>query len=160
MAALQETISRQEEKIESQGKEIADLQDRNEQLEKKVAELVDISNRLNQLKASASGYSFFSPRPAFHGSDYSVTTGNGVAVVVYRGSSCDYFILENSSGYIVAEWMGGNDPDDGDKLTGDFNSFGTHDFYNQTKDAESNLWIDDFMLSKEDALDKIKEECN
>jgi hypothetical protein len=160
MAAQQETISSLEGKTESQEKEIADLQDRNEQLEKKVTDLVDISNHLNQLKASVSGYSFSSPGPAFHGRGSPVTTGNGVAVVVYRRSSCDYFILENSSGYVVAEWMGGNDPDEGDKLTGDFNSFGTHDFYNQTKESESNLWIDDYMLSKEDALDKIKEECN
>ena len=160
MAAQQEIKSRQEGKIESQEKEIADLHERNEQLEKKVADLVDICNRLNKLKASASGYSFPFPNQVFHGSGSSIGTGNGVAVVVYRRSSCDYFILENSSGYIVAEWMGGNDPDEGDKFTGDFNSFGTHDFYNQTKDSESNLWIDDYMLSKEDALDKIKEECN
>jgi hypothetical protein len=159
IAAQQDTISTQEEKIEGQEREIADLREKNEQLEKKVTDLINISNRLNQLKTSGSGYSFPSPGPAYHGTG-PVTTGNGVAVVVYRRSSCDYFMLENSSGYIVAEWMGGNDPDEGDKITGDFNSFGTHDFYNQTKDSESNLWIDDFMLSKEDALDKIKEECN
>jgi hypothetical protein len=56
--------------------------------------------------------------------------------------------------------MGGNDPDLGDKVSGNFNSFGTKDFYNQSRDRDCRLWIDDYMLSKESALEKIREKCN
>jgi hypothetical protein len=69
-------------------------------------------------------------------------------------------VTDNASGYIVAEWYGGNDPDLGDKITGDFGSFGMKDYYNQTKELDSRLWLDDYMLSKDDALEKIKDQCN
>jgi hypothetical protein len=85
----------------------------------------------------------------------------GIAVVVYKPSfSCSYFILQNNYGYIIAEWMGGNDPDLGDQLSGNFNSFGTKDYYNQSKDTDSRLWIDNYMLSKDNAFESIGEKCN
>lgn len=159
ITSQQDVISTQEEKLEAQEREIAVLKESNAQFEKKIAALEEISHRLYQLKTSPSSYSYPSSLPILHGRGTG-TGANGVAVAVYRPASCDYFILENSSGYIVAEWMGGNDPDAGDKITGDFNSFGTHDFYNQTKDSESNLWIDDYMLSKDEVTEKLKDECN
>lgn len=78
------------------------------EVEKKVAGLVDISNHLNQLKASVSGYSYSFPIPAIDSRGPDIANGNGVAIVVYRQSSCDYLGLENGSSYIVGEWIGGN----------------------------------------------------
>ena len=83
----------------------------------------------------------------------------GTATVVFRHDGCDYMILENNSGYIVAEWMGGNDPDLGDRVAGVFNSYGTKDFYNMRRHSKSRLWIDDYMLSKNSAMDKISDHC-
>lgn len=86
--------------------------------------------------------------------------GNGMATVIYRKEGCDYFIMENSSGCIVAEWFGGHDPDINDQITGSLSSFGFKDLFDKTADSDCRFWIDDYMLSKEDAIEKIKEQCN
>jgi len=154
-ADLEDQVEELQQKIDQLEKEKESLQD--EALEAQRKRLDDVRQSLRELPT-------LRPIPL---PDYmpdpnrsSVpSSGNGVAVVVYRKPSCDYFILENASGYIVAEWMGGNDPDLGDQVTGDFHSFGTKDFFNVTRDTDSRLWIDDYMLSKGSALEKIMEEC-
>jgi len=152
-------ISDLEDEIENLKKKVTSLEDEKDELEKKVADLTEINRNSYQPNISIPNYQSISPETFYQGNSQ-ITMGNGFAVVVYKPSSCDYFILENASGYILAEWMGGNDPDLGDKITGDFNSFGTKDFYNQTRETDSRLWIDDYMLSKEDALEKLREQCN
>ncbi len=89
----------------------------------------------------------------------SSSSSNNIATVTYRKSGCDYFVLENNSGFIVAEWMGGNDPDLGDKIAGDFKSYGTKEFYNNTRKRDCKFWIEDYALSKESAMKKISEHC-
>jgi hypothetical protein len=150
-------ISNLETKVESLQKKVSDLENEKEELEIKVTQLNAIDNSFN---SSSSNSDFQNPSPSLYNSSIQTVNGNGYAVVVYKQSSCDYFILENNSGYIIAEWMGGNDPDQGDKITGSFNSFGTKEFYNQSRDRECRLWVDDYMLSKESALDKIRDKCN
>ena len=44
--------------------------------------------------------------------------------VVLKKSGCDYFIVETYMGYDLLEWYGGNDPDEGDILSGNFESYG------------------------------------
>lgn len=85
--------------------------------------------------------------------------GKEVGVVVKRFDNCDYFIAETRKGLVILEWMGGYDPDEGDKIRGELSSFGTKDYYIINKDRTSRLWLDDYMLSEEDALEKIREEC-
>lgn len=77
--------------------------------------------------------------------------------VVYKKDGCDYFIVETNMGYAILEWYGGNDPDVGDVLVGDFESYGTKDIYNVTTEAELQVWVEDYWLSKEDALEKWAE---
>jgi hypothetical protein len=48
--------------------------------------------------------------------------------VVKRISGCDYYVVEAPSGYAVLEWYGGNDPDRGDSVTGNFRVYGFHTF--------------------------------
>ena len=148
-------ISELEEKVQELEKKVTTLESEKEELEGKVSTLTEIDNSYTQ---NGSNSSYRNPTPQTFGE--SSTSGRGYATVVFRQSSCDYFILENSSGYIVAEWMGGNDPDQGDRITGNFNSFGTKDFYNQSRDRDCRLWVDDYMLSKESALEKIRDKCN
>lgn len=83
-----------------------------------------------------------------------------IAKVVYVKSGCDYFILENLLGFIVAQHFSGADPEVGDEYIGDFNTFGLYDLYNQTQKSSSSLWLDDFMLSKDNAMEKIKDKCD
>jgi len=67
--------------------------------------------------------------------------------------------LESSQGYIVAEWFGGTDPDISEVLLGQFNSFGFKDLVT-TNNSNCHLWIDDYMLSKVRAFEKINDHCD
>lgn len=82
------------------------------------------------------------------------------AQVTHKKSSCDWFLAESTSGYILMEWYGGNDPDEGDMLAGALHSYGFKDIYNVTSDAEMRVYIEDFMLAKDDALEQMLERCN
>lgn len=87
-------------------------------------------------------------------------TGKETGVVVKRFDNCDYFIAETRKGLVVLEWMGGYDPEEGDKIRGELNHYGTKDYYIINKDRTSRFWLDDYMLSEENALQKAMEKCH
>jgi hypothetical protein len=55
--------------------------------------------------------------------------------------------------------MGGHDPDKDDVLIGDLSSYGTKDFYDETTDDSSRLFVEDRQLTKVDALEKLLNHC-
>ena len=86
------------------------------------------------------------------------TTTRGV--VVRRISGCDYFIVQTRTDYSVLEWFGGHDPDKDDVLIGNFNSSGFHTFlYANDDDKTSRLYVEDYGLTKSDAMEKLLDEC-
>lgn len=80
-------------------------------------------------------------------------------VVAYYKSGCDYFIVETTKGYAILEWYGGYDPNEGDVITGDFEIYGIKKIYNITADQETNVWVEDFWLSKDRAIEKYIDKC-
>jgi hypothetical protein len=80
--------------------------------------------------------------------------------VVYKKSGCDYFIVETNMGYALLEWYGGNDPDEGDIVVGNFESYGFKDIYNLTANSILRVWVEDYWLSKEEALEQYFEHCD
>jgi len=80
-------------------------------------------------------------------------------VVTHRISGCDYFLVSARSGYAVLEWYGGHDPDKGDTVVGAFESYGMHEIYDETSDGETTVWVEDYWLSKDAALEKLAERC-
>jgi hypothetical protein len=80
-------------------------------------------------------------------------------VVVFKKSGCDYYIVETKKGFALLEWYGGNDPDVGDTIVGDFEKYGMKTVHNLTRDKETKGWVEDFWLSKEDAIKKYYEKC-
>ena len=82
------------------------------------------------------------------------------SVVVKRLSSCDYFLLYNKSGYVVAEHMGGHEFDEGKVVYGNINSYGTKDIYDEDLDEKEHVYIEDWGLSKSDAIEKLLDKCN
>ena len=80
-------------------------------------------------------------------------------VVVFKKSRCDYFIVETITGYAILEWYGGNDPDEGDVIVGNFESYGMMDIYNLTADSELTVWVEDYWLSKSRAIEKYYDKC-
>jgi hypothetical protein len=83
----------------------------------------------------------------------------GRGIVSHRVSGCDYFVVATRSDYNLLEWYGGHDPDKDDVLVGGFLSYGSHDIYDETADADLRVWTEDYGLSKEDALEKLTEHC-
>ncbi len=83
--------------------------------------------------------------------------------VTHRISGCDYFIVYGSkSRYSVVEWFGGHDPDKGDTLVGRFDRYGMRTvLFGDGDDADetTRVYVEDYALSKEDALDKLLEKC-
>jgi hypothetical protein len=79
--------------------------------------------------------------------------------VAYKPGGCDYFIVATPAGYDLLEWYGGHDPDKDDLLVGNYESYGMLHIYDDTADAELTVWVEDYGLSKEDALEQMVEHC-
>ena len=86
--------------------------------------------------------------------------GSIKAAVYKRVSGCDYMILEERGDYYVVEWMGGYDPDEGDRIQGDLRHYGTKTCYVLNRERESRLYVDDYEVSLSDALHSLKDKCN
>lgn len=80
-------------------------------------------------------------------------------IVTHRISGCDYFIVESRTGYDVLEWYGDYDPEKGDVLIGNYETYGFHDILDETADESSHVYTEDYLLSKSDALEKLADQC-
>lgn len=79
--------------------------------------------------------------------------------VVFSKLSCDYYIVESATGYVLLQWFGGVQPNEGDYVVGDFESYGMKDIFNVSLDSETNVWVEDFWLSKDDVIERYYEQC-
>ena len=80
-------------------------------------------------------------------------------VVVYKKYSCDYYIVETTMGFALLEWNGGNDPDIGHTIVGDFESYGMKTLYNLTMHAETRAWVEDYFMSKNSVIREYYDRC-
>lgn len=78
--------------------------------------------------------------------------------VLLRVRSCDYFIADGPQGYYLLEWYGGYDPDRGDGIYGQLGTYGFKDVMYEGGQG-GRLYIDDYLLSKDRALEKLREKC-
>ena len=79
--------------------------------------------------------------------------------VVRRISGCDYFLVETTGGFDLLEWYGGHDPDKGDILVGNFESYGFHDVIDDNVDDTIRIYTEDYLLSKSSATEKLLDKC-
>jgi hypothetical protein len=80
-------------------------------------------------------------------------------VITYRVSGCDYFLVQTQKGYDLLEWYGGHDPDKGDVLVGRYEEYGFHDVLDDTADEPLRIYVEDFWLTKSDALEHLADKC-
>ena len=78
--------------------------------------------------------------------------------IVLRVRGCDYFIADGPSGHYVLEWYGGYDPARGDGIFGELNVYGFKDVL-YTGGRDGRVYVDDYLLGKESALEKLREKC-
>lgn len=78
--------------------------------------------------------------------------------VVLRVRGCDYFIADGPRGLYLLQHYGGYDPERGDGIHGEIRSYGfTTVIYSNGSDGR--LYVDDYLLSRDSALEKIKDKC-
>ena len=79
-------------------------------------------------------------------------------MVVFRKRGCDYFIADGPRGLYILEWYGGYDPDRGDGIFGEIDGFGFKDVL-YTGGRDGRVYVEDYLLSKERAVEKLAEKC-
>jgi hypothetical protein len=77
-------------------------------------------------------------------------------VIAYEGRGCSVYAISTPTGYTIAEWYGGL-AYQGDMVVGELNSYGFQTLYNTTRDGKLRVWIDDFWLSRDRAIEKLLE---
>ncbi|RMG27942.1 MAG: hypothetical protein D6732_19635 [Methanobacteriota archaeon] len=87
-------------------------------------------------------------------------SGSGPGIVVFSLDTCGYYIVQSEMGMSVLEWFGGVTPVKGDTLIGDFNTYGFVDLYDISQSSSTRAWVEEFMLSKSEALERMMEKCN
>ena len=85
-------------------------------------------------------------------------SAEGVVVLNKSGCSSRY-VVETTMGYAILEWYGGNDPVEGSKMVGDFESYGMKTIYNASSGSEARVWVEDYFLSKSSVIEKMREFC-
>ena len=76
-------------------------------------------------------------------------------MVVYEGDD-DYYIVETRRGFTVLEVYSGI-LYEGNKVKGELNKYGFKYLVNRNRDSEVKVYIEDFMLSDDDALEWLGE---
>ena len=87
---------------------------------------------------------------AFTAAQASMTRG----VVIYTDG--DLIVIATKSGYTVGEYYGGHYAlREGDVVVGELHSYGTKDIYCPATDRQARVWIDNFWLSEERAVEWV-----
>jgi hypothetical protein len=82
-------------------------------------------------------------------------------LVVFNKSGCrSRFIVETNQGYAILEWFGGRDPLEGERLVGDFESFGMKDVFTVPGGRNTRVWVEDYWLSISRVREKMADFCN
>jgi hypothetical protein len=94
------------------------------------------------------------------GGGRSAPTSNIKVILKPRGCR-SYFLADGDSGGVyLLEWYGGYDPAVGDSLVGDIRSYGFKEVFYPEKNAQGKVYVDDYMLSRSRAIEKLREKCN
>lgn len=81
-----------------------------------------------------------------------VYASNGVVVFVKNG----HYVVSTNNGYSVMEWYGGIDPYQDDQVFGNFDTYGFQNIYDKTMGFEFKVYIEEFGLSKQQAVEWVK----
>jgi hypothetical protein len=86
--------------------------------------------------------------------------GQKIGVVALRIKGCDYYPVITKGGITILEWYEGYDPDQDDKLVGEIESYGMKGVVFLPNEHKSQVWVEDYWLSPERAMAKLRSKCN
>lgn len=69
----------------------------------------------------------------------------------------DYYVVDTGRGCSVIEWYSGSIPSEGDKLVGILDSYGFTDVYNISRQQETHVYVEDYLLDEDDAIEMVYE---
>jgi hypothetical protein len=70
-------------------------------------------------------------------------------------------VVQSSKGYALLEWYEGTDPDKGDSLIGNFETYGFHQLIvNDDDDSTVRVYVEDYGMMREDALSDLVDKCD
>lgn len=69
----------------------------------------------------------------------------------------DYYVVDTGINCSVVEWYGGSLLSEGDELVGDLESYGFKDIFNLTRKNESRVYIEDYLLDEDEAIERVYE---
>lgn len=88
----------------------------------------------------------------------STTASAARGVVAFYNERSNKIVIETDNGFTCGEVTGIIvHLSRGDEVAGDLESSGSHEIYNITEDESFSMWIDDYWLSKERALDWLEQ---
>ena len=78
-------------------------------------------------------------------------------------SGCDYFLTATKRGFVLFEWFSGAIPDKDDFIVGNdqsFYSYGFHNVYDKTQERGMRVYVEDYDLDSDAAIDQLSEHCH
>jgi hypothetical protein len=81
--------------------------------------------------------------------------------VILKPSGCrDYFLADgNVGGIYLLEWYGGHDPSKGESIVGELSGYGFRDVFYPESGTSGRVYVDDYMLSRDSAIEKLRDKC-
>jgi hypothetical protein len=85
------------------------------------------------------------------------TADTNLLTVTKVQSRSDWFLVETSRGYALLEWFGGTSPSENQQFYGNVHKFGFVELSSKIGSRRMKVWVDDYALSKQSALEKLAE---
>lgn len=76
--------------------------------------------------------------------------------VIWDGGGCDYYIIETSRYYVLAERYSGR-LEEGDKVSGDLHSYSFHELRNKSRDSEVRVYVENYWSSKDTCFEWLSD---
>ena len=80
-------------------------------------------------------------------------------IVVKYVSGCSYYVVKTQIGFVILNWYGGKNPEEGDKIVGDLERYGLKSAQNVTKDENMRIFVEKHGISEDEAMERIEKEC-
>ncbi len=105
------------------------------------------------LSAICYGYSEPSHLPMV--STYSETSQDDVEGVVLKEYKKDIYVIETRRFYVIVEWYRGR-LWEGDKVVGELHRYGKKEIYNEKRDCEVTVYVEEYYTSWDDVVKWLK----
>jgi hypothetical protein len=80
-------------------------------------------------------------------------------LVVYDKGCRSILVIQTNMGYLLANHYGGQMPINGDYVVGELDEYGIKYVWDLRSDSSFEIYIENYMMSKQSVIDKLNEKC-